>query len=425
MAKIMDTTGTDRMIVGGKKNKKMVFLLVGLGILVTGSILLTPTLRNWFRADRSFERARLRYATVERGALVRDLSVEGRIVASSYPTLYSPARGTVTLLVKAGDRVDGDQVVARVDSPELFNALQQEISQIAAMEADHSGRKIRARTTNLRNKQDVDLKKLRQDTARRELVRMKRSFEEGLTSRMDYDKALDDLAIAELEYRHAAENAELQRETQNMEVRNRARQLERQQLVLNEAQRRVAELEIRSPVSGIVGSVAIDPKDIVSRNQVLLTVIDLSGFEITISIPENYADEVVAGTVAEINYEGEAFRGRVTSVSPEVENSLVEGRMAFDGPLPKGLKQNQRVSTRMILSSLDDVLRVRRGPFLESGGGRKVYVVEDGMALLRTVSMGASSLSEVEVRNGLREGDVIVISDTTRFQNAQTVMLRD
>lgn len=424
MAKIMDTTGQDR-VIAPKKTKKFWIVLLAVGVLVIGAAVFSPTLKRWSSADTSFDRDRLRFATVSRGNLVRDLSADGRIVATSYPTIYSPAQGTVTMDTKAGHRVERGQLLAKIDSPELSNALQQETSQLAAMEAELSGKKIESRTANLQNKQDVDLKKLRWDTAKRELDRQQKTFDQGLTSRMDLDKAQDDLAIAELEYHHAVESAQLQRDTLKLGVRNTARQLERQQLVVDEAQRRVGELNIKAPVSGVVGSVSVDPKDIVARNQELLTVIDLSAFEISISIPENYADEVGMGAIAEITYEGQIYKGKITSISPEVSNSLVEGRMVFDGELPTGLKQNQRVSARIILSSLNNVLSVRRGPFLESGGGRKVYVVEDGMAILKEVRIGSSSLSEIEVKEGLQEGDVIVISDTSRFKNANSVLLRN
>ncbi len=425
MAKIMDTTGQDRVVAPGKSKRKWVVVAVSAGILLVGAAVFSPTLKRFTSADTSFERNRLRFATVSRTDLIRDLSVDGRIVASSYPTIYSPAQGSVTMKVEAGDVVNQGEILAKIDSPELSNVLEQETSLLAAMEAELSGQKIEARTTRLQNKQDVDLKKLRWDTAKREMDRQKITFDQGLTSRMDFDKAKDNLAIAELEYHHSVESAQLQDETLAMEVRNTARQLERQQLVVKEAKRRVLELEIKAPVSGVVGSVSVDPKDIVARNQMLLTVIDLSAFEIAISIPENYADEVVSGSIAEITYENKTYKGKVTRISPQVSNSLVEGRMIFDGDLPNGLKQNQRVSARIILSSLNNVLSVRRGPFLESGGGRKAYVVEDGLAVLREIRIGASSLSEIEIKEGLEEGDTIVVSDTSRFKGAKTVLLRN
>ena len=105
-------------------------------------------------------------------------------------------------------------------------------------------------------------------------------------------------------------------------------------------QRQVDELTIKSPVDGVVGTVNVDPKDVVAANQSLLTVIDLSAYEIQISIPESYGDEIAVGIEAEITYENQQYAGMVAAVAPEVNNSLVTGSVVFTGNLPQGLKQN-------------------------------------------------------------------------------------
>ena len=71
------------------------------------------------------------------------------------------------------------------------------------------------------------------------------------------------------------------------------------------------------------------------------------------------------------------------------------------------------------------MVKVPRGPFLEAGGGRQAYVVEDGMAILRPIEVGSLSVSEVEIVAGLEIGDEIIISDTTRFRGAERILLRD
>ena len=70
------------------------------------------------------------------------------------------------------------------------------------------------------------------------------------------------------------------------------------------------------------------------------------------------------------------------------------------------------------------MLKVPRGPFLEEGGGRWAYVVQDGLATRRTIAVGAVSVSEVEIADGLEIGDEIVLSDMSRFDGADTVLLR-
>jgi HlyD family secretion protein len=221
------------------------------------------------------------------------------------------------------------------------------------------------------------------------------------------------------------QNARLQRETLEYTSRNNEKQLDRQLLILKSAQRRVRELDVLSPVDGVVGSISINPADNVTPNQQLMTVIDLSAFEIDIEIPENYADDISIDCEAEIPYAGRTYGGRVSSVSPEVTGSLVAGRVVFGSDLPDGLKQNQRVSTRIVLSSKKGVLKARRGPFLEAGGGRKIYRVEGDLATQQAITVGATSITDVEIVRGLEEGDTIVISDTSRFQDAKSVLIRN
>ena len=257
------------------------------------------------------------------------------------------------------------------------------------------------------------------------MQRSSSALADGLINQIEFDKSEDGLAIARLEYEHAVQSARLQKETLGHTFRTKEKQLEREQLILTEARRRVRELDVLSPVNGVVGSISVNPSDNVTANQQLMTVIDLSAFEIEINIPENYADDIAVGAEAEINYEGRIYGGRVSSVSPEVTGSLVGGRVIFGDDLPQGLKQNQRVSTRIILSSKENVLKARRGPYLEAGGGRKVYRVEGDLATQTAVTVGVTSITEVEILSGLHEGDTIIISDTSRFQDAGAILLRD
>ena len=82
-----------------------------------------PAFSSWRSSDTSISVKRIHLAKVVRGDLVRDLSVQGQVVAAISPRLYSPAQGTINLLVDAGDTVQKGQVLASVDSPELTNEL--------------------------------------------------------------------------------------------------------------------------------------------------------------------------------------------------------------------------------------------------------------------------------------------------------------
>jgi len=114
---------------------------------------------------------------------------------------------------------------------------------------------------------------------------------------------------------------------------------------------------------------------------------------------------------------------KLVSISPEITNNQVIGRIRFNDYPPVGLRQNQRLSTRILMEHRSNVLMVQRGQFLESGSGRIAYVIEDGIANRKAIEIGARSLSSVEILSGLDEGDSIVISSTELFNGSDKVLL--
>ena len=97
--------------------------------------------------------------------------------------------------------------------------------------------------------------------------------------------------------------------------------------------------------------------------------------------------------------------------------------MRFDGAQPKGLRQSQRVTARLLIEEKPNVVMLPRGPFVESEGGRFAYVVKDGTAVRTPIQIGATSLSSVEITSGLKPGDKDVVAGTDTFENAERISI--
>ena len=407
----------------GLSRRAIVAIAAG-GVVLVALLFAIPSLRRWSRADRSVDASRIRMGEVTRGLLVRDASAEGRIVASLHPTLFAPSAGIVALAVKAGSEVKKGQVLATIESPELKSRLLQERATLQSAESAWKRQEIDTRQDAIKNAHNVDLLEVRLSAARRLMERAQRAFDEGILNKTDYEKAKDDVRIAEMELKNAQETSQLAKETGDFDVQSKKLALERQASAAGELQRQVDQLTITAPFDGLVASVSVQDRDAVPANAPVVTVVNLSQFEVEITLPENYSTEVLPQTKASILYEGKEYPGHVTAMSPEVKDSQVKGTVVFDGTGPAGLRQSQRVSVRMLLESKPNVLKVPRGPFLESGGGRLVYVVENGVATKRDVTVGASSVSEVEIRSGLKEGEKVIVSDYSDFQGAKNILVR-
>lgn len=423
---IRDTSAQD--IVRAPRAAYLRFWKAGVGAiaLLIAAVLLFFTFSKWFSSDASISSERIRTARVERGTLIRDVNVQGRIVAAVSPTLYSPAAGTVTFAVQAGDTVILDQVLATLVSPEVQSEFEQESSGLAASQAEFERQKIQVRKDQVRSQQIIDLAQVKLTAAQREMRRAEESIRIQAISQIDYERYHDDLATAEVEFRHGKQDAELEKDSQEFELRTKQLAVEQQQLLVDNLKRRVDELTIRSPVAGIVGNVLVDQKAVVNANQPLITVVDLGAFEVEVRIPEAYADDLGIGMGAEVQYNAVTYAGELTSLSPEVVNSEVVGRIRFVGTSPPGLRQNQRVTSRVVMDQLDNVLTLQRGSFTDSGGGRIAFVKgEDGMARKRNITLGVRSVSQVEIIDGLAEGEEVVISSIAEFQDKDVIRLVD
>ncbi|MFT4179393.1 MAG: efflux RND transporter periplasmic adaptor subunit [Thermomonas sp.] len=416
-SRIRDTAGQDQVLAASPQRRRRQWLIGG----VAGAMVLALAAwvaSGWLGGARSFDAARLRIAEVKRGDLVRDLSAEGRVIAANSPTLYAIAAGIVELKVVAGDKVAKDQELAVIDSPELRSKLVQEESTLASLEAEASRALLDAQIARANAQRALDQAQIERTAALRDLERYQRAYEGGAVPQNDLARAQDMMKKADIGLAAARKDYQLQSSGAGLDARNKQLQAQRQRAVVDEARRQVEALTVRAPFDGQVGQVQVPQGTSVTTNGPVLSVVDLSRFEVEIKVPESFARDLGIGMPAQIVSNNAQYAGEIAAVSPEVVNGEVTARVRFaDGKQPPGLRQNQRLSVRIVMDTRKNVLMVERGPFIEQDGGRFAWVVDGGTATRRPIQTGAASLSAVEIVSGLQAGERIVVSGTDQFDN--------
>jgi HlyD family secretion protein len=260
-------------------------------------------------------------------------------------------------------------------------------------------------------------------TAAREVEINRQMFDRGVIPELELRRSEDALKKAEVAVSHARTEAALQRKELTFDLSTRKQSLDRQREVVRELARQVAALEIQSPVEGQVGQLLASQRATVAANAPIVTVVDLGAFELEIRVPDSFARDLRIGMAADITAGATSVKGHVRSVSPEVVDGNVATRLEFVGQRPAGLRQNQRLTARILIDERPNVLKVERGPFLESGGGNLAYFVEGDVAERRSIKVGAISLNAVEIVSGASVGDQIVVTATDVFNNAPSVRI--
>ncbi|WP_330148147.1 efflux RND transporter periplasmic adaptor subunit [Shewanella oncorhynchi] len=418
---IKDTSGQDTVLVPSTSKRLKLPLIIG-GCALLVSALVWASLGT-DSVSKSLSRSDITTAKLFVGTLTRDVATTGKIVAANAPILYSTEEGTVTLLSNPGDTVNKGDVVAKLDSPRLTNQLEQAKSLLAGMESALERAKLDARRDQLQAYQTLDIATVDLEAADRESRRGEELIQSQLIGQIDYEKGKDDLHKAKLKFKHAEQEVALTKDTLTFEIKNKALEVERQTLAVSELERQVDALNIIAPVNGIIGNWITEQKTRLSANQPILTVVDLSAYEAELAVPESYADDLGLGMEVELSFGSIKLMGKLSSISPEVRNREVTARVQFDQSDSLTLRQNQRISARVLLEHRPNVLMVKRGAFMTSGGGNVAYQIEGDLASRREVKLGSTSLSQVEVLDGGKAGDEWVISSVDPFNHAEQVRI--
>ncbi|KQQ96302.1 efflux RND transporter periplasmic adaptor subunit [Massilia sp. Leaf139] len=419
---IRDTSHQDTVVAAppGQALKRRT-LLAGAGVALAAVAALLFS--NWSNAEHSVSASRLRIAEVGRGTLVRDASVNGRVVAAVSPTLFSTAPATVNLKVAAGDTVKRGDVLAVLESPDLSDALKREQSTYEQLKAEVARQQILSRKQKLLAQREADVAEIDRLSAQRTLERYESVAQVGVIAKIDYQKAKDALNSAGIRAKHAAQAANLEGDDVALAIRTKSNEMERARLSMANAQRRVDELTVRAPVDGFIGTLNVQNRMVVAANAPLMTLVDLSRLEVELEVPETYVSDMGLGMSAEIALPSGTASGKLVALSPEVVKNQVLARVRFDGAQPKGLRQSQRVTARLLIEEKPNVVMLPRGPFVESEGGRFAYVVRDGVAVRTPIQLGATSISAVEIIEGLKPGDKVVVAGTDTFENANRISI--
>ena len=416
------TESQDRVVTIPRNRRA---LLRRYGVIACGAaallLLVVWSARAWLSSEKVIPRDRVRTAVVERGPFVRDVAATGIVVAAISPTLFAEAPGTIIYKVRAGDTVKAGDELGKVESAALTNEYERERATLASTEAALNRQTIEVRRTILKSGQDTDLAKVQITAAEREFKRAEDAWSINAIAERDFERARDDLATAKLNYTHATETGGLEKDSLQLELRSQRAQRDAQALKVARLRERVDALTLKSPVAGMVATLSQPERAQVAENAPLVTVVDLTALEIEFQVSESYANEIRSGMSAEIALDGRQFTGTVAGISPDVRNAQVTGRVRF-ADQPKGLRQNQRASVRVVLDERNDVLKVARSPFSDSDT-RFAYVVRDDAAVRTPVEFGAAAIGEIEIRNGLNVGDTVVLSDMRDYKDAPSVLI--
>ena len=377
-------------------------------------------------AAPSVERSTVWVDTVQRGPMVRQVRGVGTLVPEEIRWIPAATEGRVErMLLQPGVDVAPDSVVLELSNPEL---------EMQALEAEQQLRAAQAALTELR----VRLESQRMDQEAT-AARVQAEYSQArLRADADAELAKDGLvagitvklsesAARELENRHRLEQQRLAIASDSVRAQLAVQQAQveqrRAQAALRHSQ--VDGLKVRAGLSGVLQQVPVEVGQRVTPGTNLARVAQPEKLKAVVRIPETQARDVQIGQKASVDTRNGIVEGRVARVDPAAQNGTVTVDIALAGTLPKGARPDLTVDGTIELERLDDIVYVGRPAQGQPDSTMGLFRLdEDGVHARRvSVRLGRASVSTIEVVDGIKPGDRVVLSDTSAWDSHDRIRL--
>jgi HlyD family secretion protein len=413
-----------------RKVRKIVIRVIILIIALAAIAAITLGLSRLEPAAPSVDRQTLLIDSVKRGDIILEVRGVGTLVSEDMLVVPAQVSGRATrILVEAGTAVDPNTVILELSNPELqlnwLDAQSQLNSAVArrnAQEASLQDQLLGIEAGLAQTQANLNEAKLRFEVD-------KKQYDDGLISELQM--TLSKSSVEKLENVLGVEKKRydvFRDQTKPAQLAELDAAVEQAQSLYNLRKAQVESLNVRAGVQGILASikVPIELGQQVSAGQILARITNPSRLKARLQIPQGQARDVKIGLPAEIDTYNGVVSGHVSRIELTVMEGNVTVDVSLDGELPKGARPDLSVVGTIQIEQLLDILYVGR-PVLASADSKVELfkLIENGRFAARVpVQFGKTSVSTIEVLDGLVVGDQIILSDVSQWDTVDKIRLK-
>jgi HlyD family secretion protein len=399
--------------------RKLIRRIVYIAILVAAIPLITWGLSRLKPAAPSVDRATVWIDSVKRGPMVRDVRGLGTLVVEQYmwiPAEFESRVDKINFL--PGATVHPNDVIMVLSEPDMELAAADLQWQIKAAQANLENLRVTLESQQLAQK--ATTQQVKSDMEQAELQQDRDSQLTKLGLKSDLDTKLSVAKWQELKGRYALSKEQLDISDKSIQAQMDAQkvQIEKLEAAYKLKKEQVEQLTIRSATDGTLtqlGTTAM-PLEVgmrVAPGTILAKIAQPNKLKATLKIPETQVKDVAIGQVASIDTRNGIIPGHVSRIDPAAVNGTVDVDVALDGALPPGARPDLSVDGTITLERLSDVVYVGRPVVGQPGAKITLFKLEgEGKEAQRVpVSLGRSSVNNIEVVDGLKVGDQVILSD--------------
>lgn len=407
-----------------KKRIRSVALIV-VGVAAIGGI--TYGLTRLKPAAPTLDKSTAVIDTVKRGPFLREVRGSGTLVPQLVRWVPAPSTGQVEKIpLQAGVEVNYDTVIAELSNPQMEQEAMDAEFQVKAAEADKESLRSRLESESMTQQSNIAGINAQYSQAKLQLETDEVLGKQGLVP--DLMLKISRMQVQDLGNRLKVEQQRLAIGSKSTKAQINAQESRIQQFrALARLKRDQATgLKVRAGTSGVLQEVSVQVGQQVTPGQNIARVADPASLKAELKVPETQIKDVRLGQTVAVDTRNGIIQGEVQRIDPAAREGTFIVDVTLTGPLPSSARPDLSVDGTITLERLTDVLHVGRPAFGQQQQTVGLFRLSpDGQEAVRVqVALGRSSVSTIEIVSGLKEGDQVILSDTSSMDSYDRILVR-
>jgi HlyD family secretion protein len=409
-------------IVRSKPKSRVRYLIIAGVVVVVGA--LSVSVSRLESRPPSVEKSTLWIDSVKRGTMLRQVRAPGTLVPEHVRIISAVTAGRVeTLPIKAGVTVTPETEICLLSNPDVQLQALDAQRQLSLEEGTLLTLKQSLETSKLAEASAVTQAELDANEASRQVTVFESLDKKGLAGTNELAKARDAAAAAKAKLQIEKDRLKVLSESIDQQVALAADQVERLKAIDKFREGLVQSMTVRAGEPGVLQEMPLLLGQWVTPGTILARVAQPGNLKAVLQVPETQAKDILVGQVVSVDTRNGVVPGRVQRIDPAVNAGTVSIDVSLEGTLPAGARADLSVDGTIEIERLDNVLYVGRPAFGQPDGTISLFAIgPDGhTAVRKTVKLGKSSVTTIEVLQGLAVGDRVIISDMSAWDNVNKV----
>jgi HlyD family secretion protein len=411
-----------------RKRRRQILIGAAIAVVVVALTVIVYRLRP---AAPTVDRGTVWTDSVKRGSMLRQVRGIGSLVPSQESVLQIPAETEATVVrirvLPGGLPVKADTILVDMSNPQVEQAAVDAQLQWKAALAEYQSQKMKLESDLMNQKSGAATVKADYTQAQLQSQTDKALYDLGVISGLAYKNSKGKADELTLRNGLADDSLVSSQKAIDAQLAQLQAKVDQMRVLADLKQKQLDALKVRAKIDGILVDLPLQVGQHVLPGTMLAKIVQPNHLMAQLKIAETQARDVQAGEPATVDTHNGVISGEVMRVDPAVQNGTVTVDVKLTGELPKGARPDLSVDGTIDLERLDNVLYVGRPAFGQENSTISLFKLDgNGRDAVRVpVKVGRASVNSIQVLEGLHEGDTVVLSDMSRWDNTDRIRLQE